>query len=176
MSPEELPEERMKKCSLLYDEGKTERSLGCFEDVLKFKPDSGFSHYLKGMCLYKLGRYTEAITCFDKSSGLEKDKHLPHYAKGVCLMHMEEYDKAVKSFKHAVELNQKDVDSMFMIAACFLLKNEEKKAREWMDVAMRMDALKAKALLQHFFEVFVLGDESLQADEKEALRKALDKI
>lgn len=174
--PDDLLENKLDQCSALYDNDSTGTALKCYEAILSFKPDSGIAYYLKGMCLYRLDKLREAIACFDISVGLDKDQCLPHHAKGCCLMRLGEYDLAIRSLKTALELNPKDVETMFLLASCFLLINDEQQAREWISLALKMDGLKTKGMLQSFFENFILGSESLRNEEIAALHKQLEKL
>lgn len=173
---ENLIENKMEKCTALYDCGLCRDALKCYEEVVNFKPDTGVAYYLKGMCLYRLNRLHEAIGCFEKSVGLDRDEQLPHQAKGICLMRLKKYEEAIESLKKALQKNPKDVETMFLIACCFLFMEDEESAREWVDISKRFDPMQTRGMLQLFFEIFVLGSEELSKDEKEVLKKTLEKM
>ncbi|MBI5158848.1 tetratricopeptide repeat protein [Candidatus Micrarchaeota archaeon] len=173
---DKLVEGKLEKCTALYDYGLCRDALACYNEVVSFKPECGVSYYLKGMCLYRLGKFQEAVDCFDKSVGLDRDEQLPHQAKGICLMRLKKFEDAIQSFKKALHKKPRDVETMFLIACCFLFLEDEQSAREWVDISRRFDPMHARGMLQLFFEIFVLGSEELSADEKEVLKATLQKI
>jgi len=46
----------------------------------------------------------------------------------------------------------------------------------WVRTAMRFDPLKTKALLQSFFEAFVLRDENIAVDKKLDIQRMIDEL
>jgi len=174
--PGESAEGEIGRCSELYDSGLSEEALRCYEEIVQFMPEMGIGWYLKGMCLYKLNRFDEAIPCFEKAGSLDKDQYLPFQAKGMALVRLFKFEQAIESFKSALERNPSDVETMFLVAACFIFMGDEERAREWVQTAMRFDPLKTKALLQSFFEAFVLRDENITADEKLDIQRMIDEL
>ncbi|MEM3031230.1 MAG: tetratricopeptide repeat protein [Candidatus Micrarchaeia archaeon] len=172
----EAVEGEIGKCSELYDSGLSEEALRCYDEIVRFMPEMGIGWYLKGMCLYKLNRFDEAIACFEKAGSLDRDQYLPWQAKGMALVRLFKFEEAVASFKEALERNPRDVETMFLVAACFIFEGDEEKAREWVRTAMRFDPLKTKTLLQTFFEAFVLKDENITADEKLNIQHMIDEL
>ena len=48
-----------------------EKSIECYDEVLKINPDDMFSWYQKGSALESLGRYGEAMKCYDKALDID---------------------------------------------------------------------------------------------------------
>ena len=173
---DELIEGEISRCSELYDSGLNEEALKCYNEIIEFMPEVGIGWYLKGMCLYKIDKFDEAIGCFDKAGEIDKDQYLPFQAKGMALVRLFRFEEAIQCFRQALERNPKDVETMFLVAACFIFLGDEEKAREWVNTAMRFDPLKTKGLLQSFFETFVLKDENITSDEKLDIQKMIDEL
>jgi len=92
----------------LYEQGRAEEALVCFEQALTREPTEEDLPYLlvyQGSCLRDLTRYEEAIEVLKQ--GLRYDEERPdiHNILGVCCYKLDRYAEAVDYFSRAVELN-----------------------------------------------------------------------
>lgn len=92
----------------LYEQGRADAALACFQEALSLSPNAEDLPYLfsyTGCCLRDLGRYDEAIDLLRQ--GLDQDEERPdiHNAMGVCCYKTGRFAEAAGCFQRAVELN-----------------------------------------------------------------------
>ena len=56
---------------IVYNQGKYEEALNCFNRVIEIAPYSIYGWTNKGLILYNQEKYEEAITCFAKALDIE---------------------------------------------------------------------------------------------------------
>ena len=61
----ETSKEALEKGNTLYEQGKYEEAIKCYNKSLRIEPKYGDSWYYKGIALFNQGKYEEAIKCCD---------------------------------------------------------------------------------------------------------------
>ena len=59
------------KGNALYEQGKFNESITCYDNAIKLDPKNSNAWYGKGLALESLGRYEEAEQCYDNARELE---------------------------------------------------------------------------------------------------------
>jgi len=72
-SEDKTVEKWLSEGDILYEQGRYEEALECFNKVLEINPNCADAWSRKGLTLARLGRYEEAIRCFDRSLSIRND-------------------------------------------------------------------------------------------------------
>lgn len=106
------------------------KSIECYDEGIKLKPNDYASYHNKGTALDDLKEYEAAIKCFDRTIELKPDFHAAWSNKGISLVHLKKYVEGIKCFKRAIELDSEGLDAYFNLAWVYsMLKNKSEMLR-----------------------------------------------
>ena len=97
----------------LYNQGRYEEAIECYNKALEIDPDYGDAWNNKGIVLDDLGRYEEAIECYNKALEIDPDNAYVWNNKGVSLYHLGRYEEAIECYNKALEIDPNYGDAWF---------------------------------------------------------------
>jgi len=95
----------------LYDDGDFNKSITCYDKVIKIYPEYPDIWIRKAYALSKLGKENEAIMCCDKAISLNPKDALNWYNKGVILSEMNKWEEAIYCFDKSLDINPNDANT-----------------------------------------------------------------
>jgi len=104
---QETVEELNKKGLDLYNKGKYEEAINCFDKALKINDDVYQVWNNKGLVYYKLKKYEEAVKCFEKALSINPGYTTAWYNKGSALFMMKNYNGAIVCFDKVLSQDPK---------------------------------------------------------------------
>lgn len=130
----------------LFEQGKYEEALHCFEEAAALNPDEPVYYDWQGSCLYHMVAFDEALLAFDKALALE-----PYYStyeyKGVCLAVLGQTSEALEAFEDSITLYPYQNNYFWKAAILMDLKRLPEAAATYLAAAGLSDAdNNAKAL------------------------------
>ena len=93
------------RADILFDSGKYEKSVLCYNAALGFDPDDVYLLNKKGDNLSRLGEFQEAIKCYDDALKIEEDNEYIWNNKAIAYLNCEDFDNALDASNKAVEIN-----------------------------------------------------------------------
>ncbi len=89
----------------LYDQGKYDDAIKCFDETVKLDPNYADAWLGKAIALDDLGKYDEAILAYDEAISLDPNNARAWNNKGVALGKQGNTDEAVEAFDEAIRLD-----------------------------------------------------------------------
>ncbi|GIP12775.1 tetratricopeptide repeat protein [Paenibacillus macerans] len=120
------------------DQGLYLESLPYFERAIKLDPadETGYIYKLKALDWGK--RYYRCVEFGQKLADLAfSHPDIPWYI-GQCQLELENYEEAIPYFEQAVHLNPEDYESLAQIAYAYLLLEDDAKAKEYSNRALKI--------------------------------------
>lgn len=105
MTNAELNNDKMAEGIELYEQGKYQEAIKCFDKAIKINPDNASACVNKGVALKNLDKYQEAIKCFDQAIKINSADAAIYYNKGVAFEYLGNYQEAIKSYNQALKVN-----------------------------------------------------------------------
>jgi serine/threonine protein kinase len=107
LNPPELKElevqEWNNKGLSLYNLGRFDEAILCYNKALEIDPRETIAWSNKGLSLHKLGRFDEAILCYDKALEIDQSEAKTWYNKGLAEKQIHREQDAIYSFKQFIE-------------------------------------------------------------------------
>ncbi|MFC1716750.1 tetratricopeptide repeat protein [Candidatus Poribacteria bacterium] len=88
----------------LYDMGRYEEAIECFDKAIAIAPNHSVAWSDKGMALSNIGRYEEAIECFDKAIEIAPNYSVAWSNKVLALSSMGRYEEVIECLNRAFQL------------------------------------------------------------------------
>lgn len=101
----------LKKGDDLYDQGKFDESISCYDNAIGKDPKNKLAWVNKGAALLELMKSDEAISCFDKATELYPKSAEAWNEKGYALNRLDRFDEAIIAFNKAIEINPRSADA-----------------------------------------------------------------
>jgi tetratricopeptide (TPR) repeat protein len=98
--------------SNLFQDGRYEEALVCFDELLVTKPKDSNLWWQKGDILISLDRYKEGLQCYDKSLQINPEDGSIWTIKGLTLNFLKREDEAIICFDKALEINPNDHEAL----------------------------------------------------------------
>ena len=133
---QETVEELNKKGLELYDKGKYEEAITCFDKALKMSEDSYQIWNNKGLAYYKLKKYEEAIKYFEKALSINPNYITGWYNKGSALYMMKNYNAAIVCFDKVLALDPKHSGAKSKKAQAQAALENQKSIKSFIDKGM----------------------------------------
>jgi len=101
----------LKKGADLYDQGKIDEAISCYDNAIGKDPKNKLAWVNKGAALLELMKSDEAISCFDKVLELYPKSAEAWNEKGYALNRLDRFDEAIIAFDRAIDINPKSADA-----------------------------------------------------------------
>jgi tetratricopeptide (TPR) repeat protein len=98
------------KGKALYQIGKYNESISCFNKILEEDPLDEDALEGKGRSLFKTGRYKESIDCFDKAAEMDPLNANALFYSGQAAHEQKSYDEAIKKYNGAIKIYKNKLD------------------------------------------------------------------
>lgn len=96
------------------------------------------AHYQLGICLGIKGDFEAAASSFRNSILLDKNFGPAHTRLGIALYQLSRYDEAIKAFEGALDLNDSDLEALFVLAQVYAKKGDIPSAVKCLKAVVRM--------------------------------------
>ena len=117
----------------LFDLGKYEEAIQCYDIAIEINPDFEEAYYNKGTALSDLGNKEEAIKCYDKAIELNPDLEKAYNNKGVALSDLGKNEEAIQCYDKAIEINPNYANAYNCRGNAYEKLNEKHKAiTDWL--------------------------------------------
>ncbi|WP_268544000.1 tetratricopeptide repeat protein [Candidatus Nitrosotenuis cloacae] len=93
--------------ALLFNEGRYNEAIGCYEKALQIDPTDSVVLSNMGGAYVELKKYDVALSFLEKSIGIDPDFSAPWYNKAACLSMLGENEEALNCLEKAVTLDPK---------------------------------------------------------------------
>lgn len=90
-----------KRADILFDVGKFDKSVMCYNAALKIDPQDVYLLNRKGDNLSRLGKFPQALECYDQALELEPDNEYVWNNKAIALLNSNRPEEALKANDHA---------------------------------------------------------------------------
>ncbi len=101
----------LKKGDDLYDQGKFDEAISCYDNAIGKDPKNKLAWVNKGAALLELMKSDEAISCFDKATELYPKSAEAWNEKGYALNRLDRFDEAIIAFNNAIDINPRSADA-----------------------------------------------------------------
>ena len=98
-----------KRADILFDVGKFDKSVVCYNAALKIDPDDVYILNRKGDNLSRLGQFPEALKCYDQALELEPENEYVLNNKAIALLNSNRPDEALKTSDKALKINDNNM-------------------------------------------------------------------
>ena len=135
----------------LWDLGKKEQTLECFDSAIRLNCNLGKAYSYKASLLKQLQRYDDAITCLNKLLQINPQNGLAYKEKGIILKKLNRHDDSIECFDIAIEIEPDNHLFYYEKALCLSSRNV-KVAIEYLDKSLKIlsnyeDAFALKAAI-----------------------------
>ncbi|MGB9635400.1 MAG: tetratricopeptide repeat protein [Candidatus Micrarchaeia archaeon] len=168
-------EELIARSNEFYDSGEYEKALGFCDDAAKLKYNQGLAWYMKGMNYIKIGKYNEALAAFDAAMRADFELSEPLIGKGYVYLKLFRFEDAIKVLKDAFA-KAMEVQVACLIGLCYTFIENEDEAVSWFRRAFEKDKEYTLKFFDEIYTELVIKDENITADEKIAVKTAIDKL
>ena len=93
------------KGAALYNQGRYDEAITCYNEALKINPQYAFAWYNKGNALDRQSKYDEAVKCYNEAINLNPQQAEAWGQKGSALNSQGKYDKAIQACDKAIKLD-----------------------------------------------------------------------
>lgn len=100
--------ELVKKGDEFRTQGKLDKAMKIYEEIIKKDKNESKAWYGKGFVLFKFKRYEDALDAFEKVNEIDPDWINAWYNKGVTLLELRRYEDALKTYNKIVDMNKDD--------------------------------------------------------------------
>jgi tetratricopeptide (TPR) repeat protein len=123
----------------LYNQGKYEEAVECYDKVLKVEPNNVYFLTNKGNALKNQGKYQEAINCYDQVLAI--DPNIVDAMNGKCdiLYNIGKYKKAIECYDKALRVEPNNIYALCSKGDVLYMQDKIQKAIEYYDKALRVD-------------------------------------
>lgn len=90
----------------LFNLGRYEEALGCFDEAINADPQQAEAHVKKGKTLEKLDRFEEALAEYDRALELDASLTIAYLYKGGLLNHLERFAEALACYEEALRAQE----------------------------------------------------------------------
>jgi len=101
----------LKKGDDLYDQGKFDEAISCYDNAIEKDPKNKLAWMNKGAALLELMKSDEAISCYDRVTELYPKSAEAWSRKGYALNGLDKFDDSIAAFDKAIEINPKSADA-----------------------------------------------------------------
>jgi tetratricopeptide (TPR) repeat protein len=101
----------LKKGDDLYDQGKFDEAISCYDNAIGKDPKNKLAWVNKGAALLELMKSDEAISCFDKVTELYPKSAEAWNQKGYALNRLDRFGDAIIAFDNSIAINPKSADA-----------------------------------------------------------------
>jgi len=122
-------------CKARIYEGRNDREneLACYDEIIRWHPDSLFAWLKKGLILMLGGEYDRSVACFTIASGLDNPGHMPFMLKGLVFSLLNRTEEAIPWFEEAHSRKPEDPDILIYLARSLAAAGRHEKAVETFD-------------------------------------------
>ncbi len=146
ISLEENNIEANKRLGLIYIHlGEHIKAEFIFRKLTSIKEDSSFYSNL-ALTLYHQGKLEEAKLFYEKAISLDRSRVGRFVSLGQVYHELKEYDKALDQFEHALKMESKNIEFIFIVADYYEMKHNFAKAVELYQKALKIDPYNKEAL------------------------------
>jgi|GEM_PF-2583064 len=117
-----------------YEEAEKE-----YREAIRINPNDAGAHYNLGILLKNLNRYEEAEKEYREAIRLNPNFAEAHNNLGVLLQNLKRYEEAEKEYREAIRINPNYADAHYNLACLYSVKNDLKKAIDWLKKAIEID-------------------------------------
>ena len=163
-------EELFEKLKSQYEAEKYQDCITTAEEILKTDSSHFFTLCYYGRSLFHLEKYKEALKIFDHCLEEEKDYFYLWSFRGNVFYKIKNYEKAISDYLKSIELDPDNGTDYDNIAMCLFLSGEHKKAHEYINKAITIEATEAMPMIRkaQFFEF-----QQLKREAQEQYKKTL---
>jgi len=153
------------KGAALYNQGKYDEAIKCYNEAIKINPHYAPAWYNKGNVLNSQGKYDEAIECYDEAIGLNPQLVDAWGNKGSALNSQGKYDEAIQACDKAIDLNPQYAMAWNNKGAALYNQGKYDEAIECYNEAIKINPQYALALTNKGVVLYSEGkyDEAIQA-------------
>jgi tetratricopeptide (TPR) repeat protein len=90
----------------LFNQGRVDEALRCFQQAVSFRPDSAESHGDLGVALHAKNRSAEAISEYREALRLKPDYAAAHFNLGIVLEESGQLEQSIQEFQQAAGLDR----------------------------------------------------------------------
>lgn len=136
--------------------------------------EDDYAWYLRGLVSLKLNNHDYAHECFEHAMA---NKKKAEYFKGDGIAHMEmlELKPAINSFERAAQVDVRDAENYFYIAACYILLDNP-TSKEYMQKAYLRDKKKTKEMLIEFYKHVYRNGQNVGKKTHEKIVEKIESI
>jgi len=116
-SPRDIENLFAQACQL-HQDGKLEKALKLYRQLLKKLPGLSLLHFNCGLVLFELGLFQDAENHYRKAAGLQEDDPDIHYNRGLNFRRLYKFSEAAQSFGYAIKAGDTTVDTFYNLALC----------------------------------------------------------
>lgn len=140
--------------------------------ILKDKEDN-VAWYLLGIVAMRMKNYDLAHEYFERSLLLKKDCSALLF-DGLAYLEMFDTESAKRKFSACLEIEPNHQEANFYLAICYLLEGNPLSSK-YIKNAYAIDKKKTLRMLQDFFREVIEKNPFYKSEEKESIRKELEK-
>ena len=129
-----------KKGIKLFNEGRYEEAIRCYDEALALKPDAYKIWLNRGNACYKLGYYEKACGSYNEALKYKSDFIPAYTSKGKALKELQRYDDAIECFNNVLYLSPNDVEAQKLKKETEELKAKAPSAGKIQELMYRADA------------------------------------
>ena len=167
---EKIDEKAMitQRADILFDSGKYDKSVKCYNAALRFDSDDVYLLNKKGDNLSRLGRFKEAINCYDKALKVESDNEFIWNNEAIAYLNSGNPEEALKANDHAIKINPRNTVVLYWRGFILEVLNRLEEALQVYNILLNIDDSNP--------EVWnAIGDILTDIEKPEEALKAYDK-
>ncbi|MDM7926260.1 MAG: tetratricopeptide repeat protein [bacterium] len=113
--------------------GRLDEAADDFRKCVRLNPKKGLYQKALGTIYHFQKKPAESAECFKRAIELGKIDPMVVTLYGIQLLRLRKIDEAMHQFRMALKKNQNNPLAMYQLAYAYSLKNDNKKAMEWLD-------------------------------------------
>ena len=127
------PASQFSYCQIYRNLGAIEHSIRACKIAVTQHPDSWETHYENAQSLQLVGDMVEANKALTIASTLSQKNQLFHHNLGKNFLYLNKIDSAEAAFQKALELDPKNLDSMYQLAFIYAVKKNTRKSQSYLN-------------------------------------------
>ncbi len=135
-----------KKGSFLYDQGKYQEAIDCYDKALRVNPNNKYALNGKGIALNSQGKYQEAIEYYDKALRVNPNYFEALYNKGFALKKIGKYQEAIEYYDKTLVIDPNHVYALNGKGLALYDQGKYQEAIEYYDKTLVIDPNQVDAL------------------------------
>ena len=147
-----------------FGQGKIEKALEQFQQVLKVNPKDVFTHFVLGYIYDQTGKTDLAIQEFNETLRLDPRYVSAYNDLGTVYNRIGQYDKALEQFHKALELNPEYEESVENIGVVYFSMKDYDQAMKYFEQSLKMNPKNHKAY-NNVGSVYLVRGEYQKAKE-----------